>query len=337
MKLNVKQIRAITCGAVRVEETEFGFGFNRFTKEQEEMYKERKEEFYIRCFATSGITLRFNTDSKNIFLKGRTTRGSSRKYYSVDVTVNKKPWDHIDNFSNIEVPERYAGMTLELGDFEKNISLGDGEKEVCVYLPWGHNAEFSEISLDDGATIVPIKYEKKLLAFGDSITHGYDALRNYDKYITKLAEALECEEYNKAIGGERFIPSLSALKEDFVPDIITVAYGTNDWNNEDADTFVKHCSEFFENLCTSYPQVPIFAITPIWRADLEGERKMGPFENTEKLIRKITEKYDNVKVFSGMELFPKDYTLFADHKLHPSSKGFEHYFKNLYEKIKEYV
>ena len=297
----------------------------------------RKEEFYIRCFATSGITFRFRTDSKNIFLKGRTTRGSSRKYYSVDVTVNKKPRDHIDNFSNIEVPERYAGMALELGEFEKNVKLGEGEKEVCVYLPWGHNAELSEISLDDGATIVPIKYEKKLLAFGDSITHGYDALRNYDKYITKLAEALECEEYNKAIGGERFIPSLSALKEDFVPDIITVAYGTNDWNNEDTDTFIKHCSDFFENLCLNYPKTPIFAITPIWRADLEAERPMGAFENAEKFIRKVTSKYSNVKVISGIELFPTDYTLFADHKLHPSSKGFEHYFKNLYEKIKEYV
>lgn len=337
MKLNLEQIRAITCGAVSVEENDFGFAFHRFTKEQEEMYKARKEEFYIRCFATSGITLRFKTDSKNIFLKGKTTRGSSRKYYSIDVSVNREPCGHIDNFSGVQVPERYAGMTLELGNFEKNIALGDGEKEVCVYLHWGHNAEFSEIRLDDGATLIPVKYEKKLLAFGDSITHGYDALRNYDKYITKIAEALGCEEYNKAIGGERFVPSLSALKEDFVPDIITVAYGSNDWNNEDTETFIAHCSDFFKNLCSNYPKTPIFAITPIWRADLESERPMGAFENAEKFIREVTSKYSNVKVISGFELFPEDYTLFADHKLHPSSKGFEHYFKNLLSKIKEYI
>ena len=41
MKLNIEQIRAISCGAVRVEETDFGVSFFRFTKEQEEMYKER--------------------------------------------------------------------------------------------------------------------------------------------------------------------------------------------------------------------------------------------------------------------------------------------------------
>ncbi|MBQ7292400.1 MAG: SGNH/GDSL hydrolase family protein [Clostridia bacterium] len=337
MKLNIEQLRAVTCGAVRVEETDFGLGFFRFTRAQEEMYKARKEEFYIRCFATSGITLNFKTDSKKLFLKGRTTRGSSRKYYSVDVVVNGEPIDHIDNFSHTDVPERYAGMTLELGSFEKNINLGEGEKEVCVYLPWGHNAEFSEVTLDDGATLVPVKYSKKLLAFGDSITHGYDALRNYDKYVTRLAEALGCEEYNKGIGGERFVPSLSALKEDFVPDIITVAYGTNDWNNVDEQTFTENCSEFFKNLCTNYPSVPIFAITPIWRADLENERPMGAFENADRLISEITAKYDNVRVIHGLEIFPAEYTLFADYKLHPSSKGFEHYFKNLYAKIKEII
>lgn len=337
MRLDIEHIRAITCGATRVEENDFGFAFFRFTKEQEEMYKQRKEEYYIRCFSTSGVTLRFKTNSKKLFLKGRTTRGSSRKYYSVDVTVNGKPHDSISNFSHIEVPERYAGMTLELGDFEKNISLGDGEKEVCVYLPWGHNAELSEVSVDDEATLSPVKYTKKLLAFGDSITHGYDALRNYNKYITKLAEALECEEFNKGIGGERFVPSLSALKDAFVPDVITVAYGTNDWNNVDADTFDAQCGGFFENLCRNYPNTPVFAITPLWRADTEAQRPMGDFKNAEMHIRQIAERFDNITVITGENLLPREYTLFADHKLHPSDKGFEYYFDNLLAEIKKYI
>ena len=333
MKLNIEQIRAISCGAARVEETDFGVSFFRFTKEQEEMYKERSGDFYMKSFSSSGVTLKFKSDSKNIFLKGRVSKGSSRTFYSIDVTVNGEPVGYIDNFSDIELPEIYAGVKLDIGDFEKNICLGDGEKEVCVYLPWGQKTEFSEISLDDSATVIPVKYGKKLVAFGDSITHGYDALRNYNKYITRFAEAMGCEEYNKAIGGEVFIPSLAALKEDFVPDVITVAYGTNDWSQKEASIYIRRCSEFYENLCANYPDTPIIAITPIWRLDSCDEKKMGAFENTEKFVREVCSKYKNVTVVSGLNLFPQDVKLFADGRLHPNDKGFECYFENLYKEI----
>ena len=70
MKLNIEQIRGITCGAARVEETDLGVSFFRFTKAQEEMYKERSADFYMKTFSTSGVTLRFKTYSKNLFIKG---------------------------------------------------------------------------------------------------------------------------------------------------------------------------------------------------------------------------------------------------------------------------
>ena len=335
MKLNIEQIRGIACGAARVEETDLGVAFFRFTKAQEEMYKERSADFYMKTFSASGVTLRFKTDSKNLFIKGSVSKGSSRNYYSVDVKVNGKAIEHIDNFSDVELPQNYAGVKLELGDFEKNISIGDGEKEVCIYLPWSNRLILSEMLLDDGATLSPVKYGKKLVAFGDSITHGYDALRNYNKYITRLAETLGCEEYNKAIGGEVFIPSLSALKEDFEPDIITVAYGTNDWSQKEASIYIRRCTEFYEALCANYPNVPIFAITPIWRLDSCEEKKMGAFENTEKFIREVCASYKNVTVVNGLELFPRDTDLFADGRLHPNDEGFECYFENLYKKVKE--
>jgi hypothetical protein len=45
-------------------------------------------------------------------------------------------------------------MDLPLGDFSKNIYLGDGEKTVCVYLPWSVKTLFEEISVDDNSFIV---------------------------------------------------------------------------------------------------------------------------------------------------------------------------------------
>ena len=51
----------------------------------------------------------------------------------------------------------------------------------------------------------------------------------------RLADALGAEEVNKAIGGECFFPELAATKEDFQPEYITVAYGTNDWSRKSAE------------------------------------------------------------------------------------------------------
>ena len=107
-----------------------------------------------------------------------------------------------------------------------------------------------------------------MLAFGDSITHGYDTLHPSGRYAAKLAERLEAEEFNKGIGGEKFFSELASLKEPFVPDYITIEYGSNDWNRIDEETFKYNSRAFYENIVRNYPNSKIFTITPLWRKDM---------------------------------------------------------------------
>jgi lysophospholipase L1-like esterase len=148
-----------------------------------------------------------------------------------------------------------------------------------------------------------------------------------------LSETLGAEEVNKAIGGEIFFPDLAKLKDDFVPDYITVAYGTNDWNRIDEETFKNNCSEFYTTLSKNYPDSQIFAITPIWRKDLNDERMFGEFRKVEEDIKDIVKELNNVTLISGFSFVPEDEDFYADLRLHPNDTGFEHYFKNLYNKI----
>ncbi len=336
MKLTLKQIKEITTGAARVEEQDGAVRFYRFTKEQEELYKVTSENFYTKTFSAAGIKLSFKTDSKKMFLKVLTSPGSSRKYFSFDVFVDGKAIGYIDNFSDTALEKDYTKTQLPLGEFEKTFELGDGIKDVCVHFPWSMCAELSDISLDEGALVESVKQEKKLLAFGDSITHGYDALRPSNRYIAKLADALGAEEFNKGIGGERFFPDLAALKEDFVPDYITVAYGTNDWNKSDEGTFKENCKAFYTNLANNYPNSRIFSITPIWRKDMNEKRQFGDFEKIEAHIRHAVKDFENITVISGFDFVPKEENYFADLTLHPNDNGFEHYFENLYSEIKSF-
>ena len=67
-----------------------------------------------------------------------------------------------------------------------------------------------------------------MLVYGDSITHGYDALAPSKAYSVSVPFTLSANAINKAIGGEIFFPTLARIKSNINPDYITVAYGTND-------------------------------------------------------------------------------------------------------------
>ena len=334
MKLNGEQIRAICQGAVSVEETESGIRLHRFTEAQEELYRRTNADFYKKTFATAGIKLCFKTDSTTLFLKVNAAPSSSRKYFSVDVMVDGEPVGYLDNYSDMDVPQDYTGIQCPLGEFSKRFELGEGAKQVKIYLPWSVALEIMELGLDDGACLKPVKPAKKLLVFGDSITQGYDALRPSNRYASRLAEALDAEEVNKGIGGEHFFPALAGERDAFDPDYITVAYGTNDWSRRGEEEFKESCSAFYEALSRHYPEAKIFAITPIWRKDYMAEKKFGPFNKVSEDIEAIVREFKNITCIHGFAFIPQDENYFADLRLHPNDSGFEHYFRQLYEQIR---
>ena len=88
MNLNLQQIKSITLGAVSITKEENGFHFYRFTQEQMNLYRRVSEDFSKKTQSTSGVQLRFETDSKTLQLSGTIRPGSSRKYYAFDVFVN---------------------------------------------------------------------------------------------------------------------------------------------------------------------------------------------------------------------------------------------------------
>ena len=337
MKLEFEQIKAISTGAVRLEEDDNGIRLYRFTKEQETLYEELDIEFYNRSQSTAGVKLAFKTNSKSLFIKTKIVPRYCRRYFSFDVCVNGQVVGYLDNFSDTENMAEYINTKLRREEFEKTFDLGEGEKTVHVYLPWSVQAIIEEISLDDGALIEPMKAEKTLLAFGDSITQGMDAMRVTNRYVTKLAMFLGADEINKGISGAYFFPPLAEVKEDLNPDYITVAYGTNDWTEKGRDILKVNSKAFYSALSDNYPNAKIFAITPIWRADCKEEREFGLFEDVEKEICEAVKGLPNVAVIKGFDFVPKDTSYYADSRLHPNDNGFEKYFEQLSKEVKKHI
>lgn len=337
MKLNIEQIKSITHGAHKIWQEADGFHFSRFTEEELKLYS--LTPYAQKSLSTSGIKLCFKTNSPTLKLSINVTPGTTRTYFAVEVWVNGKINGCIKNFKDEELAGKlYPPMQFELGQYEGEFNLAGGEETlVKVVLPWSVILSFNSIELADNSTLQPVETSFKMLALGDSITHGYDTLYPSNSYAERTAQKLDAEIYNKAIGGEIFFPALSALKVPFKPDIITVAYGTNDWNSCDKYVFQKNCSAFFENLCRNYPDTPIFAITPLWRKEHTEERVLGEYSFIEKYITEVCSKYPNITVIRGFDIIPHDESLFADFRLHPNDNGFAIYADYLYKEISKTV
>ena len=306
-ELSFDEIRAATLGAARVCVRDGAVRFYRFTEEEEDFYRFRLDNFYHKTFATAGVKLSFRTDSRTLSLSCHVERGANtRTFFSLDVTVDGTPVGYLDNFSHAPLPDGYYEEPFALGDFSGSFALGEGEKSVTVHLPWSMCLSLSSLAIDEGASLAPLCPGKLLLAYGDSITHGYDATRPHLRQIARLADALGAEEYNKAIGGEVFCPGLAACACPLAPDYITVAYGTNDWGKTDYDTFVGNCTAFYRTLSARHPDARIFAITPIARGGAKTNATFGHFDRVAEKIREVAGALSNVTVIEGGDLVPAD-------------------------------
>ena len=323
MKLSVEQIRKIAIGAASVEEIDGKVNLFRFTKAQAEAYKNYNLDFYNKVFATAGIRLEFVTDSTTLSLEVDVSKASSRNYFCHSVYANG---EHIGDICSDET---------NTGVFSNSFELGEGEKTVAVYFPWTVASKIIDMSIDDGATLTPVEKSCKMLQFGDSITHGYDAKAPAASYASIVADALDAHSINKGIGGEIFFPTLSELRDDFEPDIITVAYGTNDWAHGKLEKFDTNSRKFFENLSANYPNAKIFALAPIWRGNYDKSDRNYDFDHTAEHFKALAKDIPNLHVIDCFDFLPKAPECFSPDLLHPNDEGFSYYAENLLKAILE--
>ncbi len=332
MRLDYDIIKSVTKGAVRITEDN-GFNFYRFTEEQENQYKKYHGDLLYKTYATSGVSMEFVTDTRNLFIDADFSMGSSRTYYAFDILCDNIRVESIQNYSDTS---NMFERKYSLDNVKAHIALKEGVKTLKIVFPWSVAPKINEISIDDNSIIKPVENREKMLFFGDSITQGYDAEHPTQTYAYRIGDKLGVDIYNKAIGGECFFPELQEFKDSFEPKYILVAYGTNDWNRCSLQKFQNNCREFYRRLCEKYPDSKIFAVAPIWRKDESEKRQIGDFKNVRNEISEVANKYENVFFIDGYEFVPHDEKYYADFRLHPNAKGFEHYANNLFCCIKNF-
>ena len=323
MKLTLEQIAACARGVAYTTEEDGAVRLHRFTEAQEEFYRNYNEEHYARSFATAGIVLEFDTDSENLSLAVTCRKGSSRHWFVHSVFVN--------GVRIGELRGKYAEK--EIAEAEESWSLGTGNKRVKIIFPWSSGSYIRALELDDGAAFVAAKPAKTALIYGDSITHGYDAAVPENSYAAILAEHLGMNCINKAIGGAVFRPDMAVLKDAVEPEIITVAYGTNDWSGVNNEKLEANAAGFFAALRANYPHTPIVMLAPVWRGDWQRERPAVAFRQIPEIFEKIAAQVGNAYVVDCFDAIPHDKANYSPDVLHPNDAGFAHYAKCVIEAV----
>jgi len=325
MKLTIDDFRKIVFGTAEVLEDEEGFFVpQRFTAAQRELYRRyRSNDMYRKTMASAGVRLSFATDAEHLSFEYRFKAGSSR------------PFGYFDLYENGILTAHFGGADAILADGHANLTLSKGEKNVELYFPWSKVTHIGNVCVDDSAVLKPCKRGRRMLFYGDSITHGYDAMFPSLSYASKLALALDADALNKAVGGDTFFPELLEAPDNMSPAVVVAAYGTNDWKVHTKDRFELDCRTFYERLCRMYPSAKIIAVTPLWRADGQKETKFGyPHTEIAPTMHRLLDRLP-LTVIDGYPLTPHTEEFYSDRNLHPNDLGFSIYTDRLLAEIRK--
>ena len=312
MKLSNEQLKAIYYGALEFTETEDGYlrAFQ-YTQEQIAYFKNAFEFWYERCDASNAKTLEFKTKATKFSF------------------AYKIVW--IGSHDTVEV--FIDGLTQEIRyvkDMEKEgtlqFELPEGEKNVIIYLPADATMLIRDFEIN--AEVVPAVKGEKVLWLGDSITQGYGPLRSAYTYVSIANRLLNYVIINQGIGGYIYDKNVITQMNDYRPDKIIVALGTNQFGTET----MEGIEEYYVQLKKVYGDTPVLCISPIWRGDHpEGYDTLVRFCED---VKRIAGQYQNITVVDGFKLVPHLPEYYLD-KLHPNVIGAELYARNLVDAIRK--
>ena len=321
MQFSAHTLLPYASGALGAWDSPEGICLRRLTPQQLHQF-DADPHRAIRTRCNAGIVLEMDTDAAALEMDYRLQKDAPRPYGYVEVFVDGAPFAAEGSDTQ---------MALE-GSLR--LALPSGAKRLQIVLPALHEMAISRLALQGETRVAPVAHRFRYLAFGDSISQGYDAIFSSQAYPTRIARAIDALLVNQAIGGDVFRANYPQALPGFAPDLITVAYGTNDWSSRTREDFEEAMAGFFQNLHSAYPGAPVLAITPIWRADGEELPRFGPFGAVGEAIRRECAKY-GYTVIDGLSLVPHDSRYFYDARLHPNAEGFGHYFANLIGAVRQ--
>lgn len=280
---------------------------------------EEAESSRIRMQCTSGVRLRFVSDTRRLSIALR---------YGVEARTNYRGELVVDGeeqggFGPTERSDKWAGVVFE--------QANDARRTFDLWLPHMCQADVLSVEVDAGSGVEPAsKLSLRWLAYGDSITQGMTATLPTRTYVGRCALALEAEVKNLGIGGAILDPRLADGVPDGAYDLITIAYGTNDFSQGvTGEQLRERTRRLVTALRSKHPRAAIVLLTTLtWVRENKPNANGVTLDQFRQSIVGLEKEFARVHLVQGQTMIPEDDRWFVD-KVHPNDEGFELYAKNL--------
>ncbi|MBE6591805.1 MAG: SGNH/GDSL hydrolase family protein [Ruminococcaceae bacterium] len=296
MIISGKELFKYAHGCVDISEEKGAVRLLRFEKEQLDYYRDNK--IYLeRALSSASVFLELFTDAESVSLT--VTIDNLCSFDTVDIVV--------DGVLIHSVP--YSGN----GELKIEKELSEGKKNLRIILPLYASVLFTDLELGNASFAEAVEAKgKRVLFLGDSITQGNGASTSCCSYVWTLTHLYGFNTLNQGIGGYCYDPKIP-LPKSFSPELIFVAYGTNGYKSS---RFTEKVKGFYEVMKQRYPDIPIIAISPIYRVD-PGNEKLCEVHG---IIKEAARDIKSFRLIDGLKAVPHLDTFFAD-TAHPARHG----------------
>lgn len=325
MKLERQDIEKMIHNVLSYDFDDKGYlHFRRFTKPQLKVYEAASQGWFDRANASASVAFDFISDSDYIAMKCELYSGSNQTWADFDLYVDGIFYEHKEIEKSVQ-----AVMGFD---------LPKGEHRVTIYFPWTKETVVEAVYLTDGAYVKEVEKKAKWLAIGDSITQGATVKLTSLAYVNQVARSLDLEVVNQGVGGYFF--DMETIEESialYKPDIITIAYGSNDYTRYDfEEDFRKHTSEYIEKFVNVFPKTKILGILPLYRYDQKHQilqkYRTYTFADAKKILLDTYQKYDNITVLEEAKI-PRVPEVYMSDCTHLNELGYAFLANAVKEKI----
>lgn len=210
---------------------------------------------------SAGGRIRFRTSSPTVVLKVKMRQkcynffsGAPSMEFGCAVYVDKPHCATFMGCTNPSPADRY--------EYESEIRLGQGEKDVTVYLPLYGAVENISIGLKDGENVSEHKgytYKTPIVYYGSSITQGAFSIRSGSSYEAIISRRFDWDYLNLGFAG-------SCKGEDAIVDYIaSLAMSAfvldYDHNAPNIDHLKATHYKTYEKVRAAHPDIPIYMVT----------------------------------------------------------------------------
>ena len=280
---------------------------------------------------TAGGRIRFKTNSEIVVLKVKTGK-KSQMYHATPLMESG-----FDLYVDGIFESKFAGIVKpdfeKRDEYESEIRLGKGEKEITLYLPLYGNVYSIEIGLTEGASLYahrPYKYSVPIVYYGSSITQGGCATRPGKTYQSIIARRTDSDYINLGFSG-----SARGEKEiaEYLSGLDMSVFVCDYDHNASQDVLRETHYALYETIRKNHPDIPYLMVTKpdfnysrddFQRRAIIMESYLKAFGNGDRQVYFV----DGSTFFTGTEI--GQCTVDG---VHPTDDGFERMAKFIGEVI----